>query len=110
MQTAAQSWTPQLLDELDRYVAMFFVRDATRYRCVINSRPMSDEDLAQIRVEVLANATTDRTSLAYQMLMESGPSGHGSDPCPTCDATIRLAWGASATRRTLGLPASNDLM
>jgi hypothetical protein len=109
MQTATQSWTPHLLNEFDRYVATLIVREGARYRCAITGTSISKEQLAQVRNEVIANATTDSTSLAYHMLLESGPNAHTSDPCLTCDAAVRLAWGASATRRELGLPPSRDI-
>lgn len=110
MQTTAELLTSHLFDEFDRYVAMVTARDGTRYRCAITGKTISGGELAQIRDEVMANATTDPTSLAYHMLMKSGPHAHASDPCPTCDAAIRLAWGVSATRRALGLPASSNII
>jgi hypothetical protein len=109
MQTITQSWTTHLLAEFDRYVATLTVREGAGYKCVITGSAISDSELVQIRDEVIANATTHSASLAYRMLLESGPNAHRSDPCPTCDAAVRLAWGASATRRALGLPASHDI-
>jgi hypothetical protein len=109
MQTATQSWSTHLVDEFNRYAATLIVPEGPRYRCPITGKTISDRELAQIRDEVVANATTDPTSLAYHLLLESGADVHGSDPCPTCDAVVRLAWGASATRRALGLPPSRDI-
>jgi hypothetical protein len=109
MTAAAESWTSQLRYEFDRYVATLLVRDGARYRSSATGMTISAGELDQIRTEVIANATTDATSLAYHMLLESGPSAHVSDPCPTCDAAVRFAWGASTMRRALGLPASNDI-
>lgn len=109
MQTAPESWTNHLLNEFDRYAVMFVAHDGTRYRCSITGRAISTREFALIRAEVIANATTDPTSLAYHMLLASGVNAHTTDPCPTCDAAIRLAWGASTMRRTLGLPASGDI-
>lgn len=109
MTAAPESWTPQIRYEFDRYVATLIVPEGARYRCPATGMTISASELDQIRVEVIANATTDATSLAYHMLLESGPSAHDADPCPTCDAAVRFAWGASAMRRTLGLPASNDI-
>ena len=108
MQTAAAAWTTHLVNAFDRDVATLIVPDGTRYRCAITGKTISDGEFAQIRAEVIANATTDPTSLAYRMLTESGPNAHKSAPCRTCDAAVRLAWGASPTRRTRGLPASSD--
>jgi hypothetical protein len=109
MPASPEAWTPQLRYEFDRYVATLLVPEGTRYRYPGTGNTISASELDQIRVDVIANATTDATSLAYQMLLESGLSAHLSDPCPTCDAAVRFAWGASATRRALGLPASNDI-
>ena len=109
MTAAPESWTPQIRYEFDRYVAKLMVPEGARYRCSVTGMTISVSELDQIRAEVIANATTDVASLAYHMLLESGPSAHHSDPCPTCDAAVRFAWGASATRRALGLPASNDI-
>jgi hypothetical protein len=110
MQTIPESWTAHIHGELDRYIAALFEQDGTRYRCGITDRTISKGEFLQIRNEVIANATTDSTSLAYQMLVRSGPNMHSTVPCLTCDAAVRLAWGASATRRLLGLPATNDVM
>jgi hypothetical protein len=109
MQSAPESWTNHLLDEFDRYIVTLMVCDGTRYRCTITGKTISAREFMQIRDEVITNATTDATSLAYHMLLESGSNEHTDDPCPTCDAAIRLAWGVSPTRRSLGLPVSSDL-
>ena len=109
MPTAPESWTRHLLQEFERYFVTFVVGDGTRYRCTTTGRSISTSQFAQIRAEVIATATTDTASLAYQMLRQSRPNAHASEPCPTCDAAIRLAWGVSKTRRMLGLPASGDI-
>jgi hypothetical protein len=110
MQTAPESWTSHLRDEFDRYVATLTARDGTRYRSALTGKAISESEFGQIRNEVIANATSEPTSLAYHMLLRSGSRVHTDDPCPTGDAVLRLAWGASATRRLLGLPASSDIM
>jgi hypothetical protein len=110
MQSIPESWTGHINREVDRYVAALFERDGNRYRCGDTNRVITHDEFAQIRQEIIANATVDSQSLAYQMLLQSGHNPHTSAPCPTCNAAVRLAWGASATRRLLGLPASHELM
>jgi hypothetical protein len=109
MPTGPASWTVHLLDEFDRYVATVIVCEGAQYRCTITGKAISASEFTQMRNEVIANATTDTSSLAYHMMMESGDNAHASTPCPTCDAAIRLAWGVSPMRRLLGLPVSSDV-
>jgi hypothetical protein len=109
MTTIPESWIMHLLDEFDRYAAAMVTLDGTGYRARNTGQPISRRQLEQVREEVIANATSDPTSLAYHVLLASGANSHVTDPCPTCDAAIRLAWGASRTRRSLGLPASDEV-
>jgi hypothetical protein len=109
MHSAPESWTKQLLDEFAWYVAPLVAREGSRYRCTSTGTMVTEREFTQIRDEVITSATTDTTSLAYQMLLKSGTMVHTASPCPTCDAAIRLAWGTSPTRRALGLPPGTDL-
>ena len=105
MLTPPESWITHLLDEFDRLVANLIVERGTADLRNDAGQTISVDDLVRIRNDVVAIATTDRSSLAYQVLLASGRNSHITDPCPTCDAAIRLAWGASRTRRACGLPA-----
>jgi hypothetical protein len=109
MQSIPESWTGHIHKEFDRYVTALFERDGNRYRCGTTNRVITHAEFTQIRQEIIANATADTQSLAFQMLLQSGHNP-STVPCPTCDAAVRLAWGASATRRLLGLPATSQLM
>lgn len=109
MHSAPESWTKHLLAEFAGYVEPLVAHEGSRYRCTITGTIITERELDQIRDEVIAIATTDPTSLAYQMLLKSGTNMHSSTPCPTCDAAIRLAWGTSPIRRALGLPPGTDL-
>ena len=110
MQSIPKSWTGHINKEFDRYVAALFERDGNHYRCGDSDRLITRAEFEQIRREIIANATVDSRSLAFQMLIRAGHNPETSEPCPTCDAAVRLAWGASATRRLLGLPASSEIM
>jgi hypothetical protein len=109
MPTGPAGWTTHLNDEFDRYVKTVILCEGDKYHCAVTGKAISAAEFAQIRSEVIANATTDATSLAYHMMMESGEKAHASSPCATCDAAIRLAWGVSPMRRSLGLPLSSDI-
>lgn len=102
------SWIASLLDEFDRYSETLIAPDGTRYRCPITNKTISSGEREQIRDEVIANATADRDSLAFHILaLATYPPPARSHRAP-CDIAVRLGWGASATRRALGLPASDD--
>ena len=105
MHTPPESWFSHLSDEFDRLIENMLTERGTRELRTSARRVVSVEELATLRRDVIAIATTDHTSLAYQVLLRSGTKAHITDPCPTCDAAIRLAWGASKARRALGLPA-----
>lgn len=109
MSGVPESWIVHLLDEFDRYAASMISVEGDGYRCKSTGEAISRRQLEQVRGEVMANAVDDPDSLAYHVLLASGVNNHLTDPCPTCDAAIRLAWGASRTRRAVGLPASDDI-
>jgi len=109
MPTQPESWSSHLSDEFDRLIENMLTERGTRELRSSARRLISAEELETIRKEILAIATTDHTSLAYQVLLRSGTRAHMTDPCPTCDAAIRLAWGASKARRALGLPAVDSV-
>lgn len=104
----ADAWTATLMEEFDRYSGTLVHRDGMRYRCPITNVMISEAEMGKIREEVLNNAIANHDSLAFHILTLANSAAAEERHLP-CDIAVRLGWGISATRRALGLPASDDL-